>query len=349
MKKTIKYFYWIGIFVLLFGLSACSVPQPKTEDTINAEKHTADFFAMDTYITMTVYDAQETSVLEIAKKRVLELEEKLNAEDDDSEIATLNHNRNAVLSQDAYQVLEKALVYWQTTEGAFNPAIHPLMALWGFPTGKTRVPTEQEVKTALALARPDKIVLTDEMASIQQPGVQIDLGGIAKGYTSSELIKLFRQNDIKSGLVNLGGNVQSIGCKPDGSPWKVGIQHPDREKDYLGILETQNEAVITSGGYERFFEENGATYHHIIDSSTGYPADNGLISVTIVSPDGTLADALSTALYVMGEEKALAYWQKSADDFEMILLTQDGRLLVTREIAARFETDMKKEIIEKTA
>ena len=137
--------------------------------------------------------------------------------------------------------------------------------------------------------------------------------------------------------MNLGGNVQALGSKTDGSKWKVGIQDPEGKEDYLGTLSIKDQAVITSGGYERYFEEDGKTYHHIIDPRTGYPADSGLLSVTIVSSDGTLADGLSTSLFIMGKEEAIEYWRDHSEEFDGILETEDGTLYVTEGIAEEFE------------
>ena len=177
--------------------------------------------------------------------------------------------------------------------------------------------------------------------------MKIDFGGIAKGYTSSEIMKIFDANGIKSGLVSLGGNVQALGCKTDKSKWKVAIQNPDNEEDYIGVLAIENKAVITSGGYERYFENNGKIYHHIIDPATGYPADSGLKSVTIVSEDGTLADGLSTSLFIMGLDKAKEYWQKNSQKFDAILLTNDNKQYVTEGIYNDYSTDYPVEEIKK--
>ena len=176
----------------------------------------------------------------------------------------------------------------------------------------------------------------------------IDLGGIAKGYTSARLMDVFRSYGLTSGLVSLGGNVQVLGTKPDGSLWRVGIENP-QGGDYLGVLSTKDAAVITSGGYERYFEENGKHYHHILDPATGYPAESGLVSVTIVSPDGTLADALSTALFVMGRERAEEYWRAHADEFDVILQDEGGTIYVSQGIWENFEGGAGTDIVEITA
>ena len=184
-----------------------------------------------------------------------------------------------------------------------------------------------------------------ENASLD-PGTQIDMGGIAKGYASDRLSVIFQEHQIPQALISLGGNVLAWGSKPNGSAWRVGIQDPNAPSDpnaYVGILQLTDAFAVTSGSYERFFEQDGVTYHHIIDPSTGYPAQNGLVSVTVVADaaqgNGTMCDALSTALFVMGEDRALELWRSGVYDFGLILVTEDGRLLATAGIADRFRPD----------
>ena len=245
--------------------------------------------------------------------------------------------------------MERALELYKKTEGAFDIAIYPVMQAWGFPTQDYHVPDDDTLKEKLALADASKVKYDKDTRKISfdQDGMEIDLGGIAKGYTSSQIMQIYQDCGVTSGLVNLGGNVQALGCKTDGSKWRVAIQSPDDTEEYLGILEIEDQAVITSGGYERYFEEDGVTYHHIIDPATGYPADSGLISVTIVSDDGTLADGLSTSLFIMGEEKAAQFWRENSDEFEAIMETSDGKLYVTEGIADSLTTDMDVTVIEK--
>ncbi|MDO5477509.1 MAG: FAD:protein FMN transferase [Eubacteriales bacterium] len=178
------------------------------------------------------------------------------------------------------------------------------------------------------------------------PGLQIDLGGIAKGYTSSRVMEIFKEHGIKHGLVSLGGNVQALGTKENGSPWRVAIQNPESEMDYLGILDIEDKCVITSGGYERFFEQDGVRYHHIIDPRTGYPAQSGLLSSTIISSDGTLADGLSTSLFIMGKEEAEKFWRAHPGQFDYILEDADGTLYVTEGAADILTTEAKTKVIK---
>lgn len=246
-------------------------------------------------------------------------------------------------------LVERALELNEETDGAFDIAIYPVMEAWGFPTQNYQVPSEELLQERLALVDASQISYSEENRKISfgKDGMEIDLGGIAKGYTSARIMDIFKSCGITSGLVNLGGNVQVLGAKTDGSKWRVAVQSPNDESDYLGVLSVSDKAVITSGGYERYFEQDGKTYHHIIDPKTGYPAENGLTSVTIVSADGTLADGLSTSLFIMGKEKAAEFWRAHSDEFDAILLSEDGTLYVTEGIADDFSTDLNMEIINK--
>ena len=308
-----------------------------------------DLFAMDTYMTLTAYGEHAQEAVDKAAERVEALDALLSTGNENSEIYQLNQNGEATLSEEGGYLVERALELYKKTEGAFDIAIYPVMQAWGFPTQDYHVPDDDTLKEKLALADASKVNYDKDTRKIffDKEGMKIDLGGIAKGYTSSQIMQIYQDCGVTSGLVNLGGNVQALGCKTDGSKWRVAIQSPDDTEEYLGILEIEDQAVITSGGYERYFEEDGVTYHHIIDPATGYPADSGLISVTIVSDDGTLADGLSTSLFIMGEEKAAQFWRENSDEFEAIMETSDGELYVTEGIADSLTTDMDVTVIEK--
>ena len=308
-----------------------------------------DLVAMDTYMTLTAFGEHAQEAVDKAAERVEALDALLSTGNENSEIYQLNQNGEATLSEEGGYLVERALELYKKTEGAFDIAIYPVMQAWGFPTQDYHVPDADTLKEKLALADASKVNYDKDTRKIffDQDGMEIDLGGIAKGYTSSQIMQIYQDCGVTSGLVNLGGNVQALGCKTDGSKWRVAIQSPDDTEEYLGILEIEDQAVITSGGYERYFEKDGVTYHHIIDPATGYPADSGLISVTIVSDDGTLADGLSTSLFIMGEEKAAQFWRENSDEFEAIMETSDGKLYVTEGIADSLTTDMDVTVIEK--
>lgn len=313
------------------------------------EESSKDIFAMDTYMTVTAYGAKAQEAVDEAEAEIQRLDELLSTGNEESEIAQLNQNKSATLSEDAGYLVERALELNKETDGAFDIAIYPVMEAWGFPTQNYQVPTADTLESLLKLADASQIIYDENSRKISfdREGMKIDLGGIAKGYTSSRIMDIYKENNISSGLVNLGGNVQALGTKPDGSKWRVAVQSPDDTEDYLGILSVEDKAVITSGGYERYFEQDGKTYHHIIDPKTGYPAENGLTSVTVVSEDGTLADGLSTSLFIMGKDKAIEFWRVHSDEFDIIMLTDEGKLYVTEGIQDDFSTEMEMEIIEK--
>ena len=208
------------------------------------------------------------------------------------------------------------------------------MDAWGFTTQNYRVPSADELQQLLTHVDYKQVRQNGSDVSIPAD-VQVDLGGIAKGYTSDRIMQVFADNGVTSGIVSLGGNVQALGCKPDGSKWRVAVQDPNDEGENFAVVEIADEAVITSGGYQRYFEYNGRTYHHIMDPRTGTPADSGVISSTIISHDGTLADGLSTSLFIMGVDDALDYWRAHKEEFDAILMNKDGTVYVTEGIADR--------------
>ncbi|NCB91221.1 MAG: FAD:protein FMN transferase [Clostridia bacterium] len=320
------------------------------EDTVIKEAQ-KELFAMDTYMTLSAYGDSAQAAVDDAAAEIERLDQLLSTGDAASEIAKLNESGSAVLSEDGGYLVERALELYEDTAGAFDIAVYPIMEEWGFTTQEYQVPSDERIEELLKLTQADEIKYDEKSREISFgiDGMKIDLGGIAKGYTSARIMDIYKQHGIESGLVNLGGNVQTMGHKTDGSSWRVAVQSPDESEEYLGILDVNDKAVITSGGYERYFEENGVSYHHIIDPSDGHPADSGLISVTIVSADGTLADGLSTSLFIMGKEKAAAYWADHSEEFDAILEAEDGTLYITEGIEEEFVSEHPMEILRKDA
>lgn len=345
-----------SVLILIIMLVGCSneneVNTSKTtstttvNDTIPASK---EFFAMDTYMEVDAYGDNGEKAVAKAEKEVNKLDSILSTGKSTSEISKLNKNKKQVVSADTMSLIKESVKISKETNSAFNPTIYPLMELWGFTTKNYYVPKDNEIKPLLNHMDIDNIKIDERKneVSFKDSNMKIDLGAIAKGYTSSKIINIFKENNIKSGMVTLGGNVQVLGKKPDGSLWKVGIQNPIGEDEYLGVLQTSDKAVITSGGYERNFTKNGKIYHHILDPSNGYPANNGLTSVTIISSDGTLADALSTSLFVMGKDKAIDFYKKSNYNFDFILYTSDNKLIISDGIEDIFSSDLDIKVVNK--
>ena len=341
-KITNRFFAAAAVLAALAGACACPV-------FAEEEKVSREIFAMDTVMTLTAYGEHAGEGIDAAVDEIARLDALLSTEKKDSEVARINEGviGDESLSRDTAKLLAESLYLYGETDGAFDITVYPLMQLWGFTDGNYRVPTEEELAETMQVVGADGISYDEGTgkAAFGKEGMEIDFGGIAKGYTSGRIMEIFKENGVESGLVSLGGNVQTLGRKPDGRNFKIGIQNPDEDSSFLAVIEAADEAVITSGGYERYFEEDGVKYHHILDPKTGCPARSGLLSVSIVSPDGLLADGLSTALFVMGEEDAVSFWKGHSDSFEMILYTEDGRLLATGGLKDRLTSDYEIEWI----
>ena len=330
------------IVLLAAGCHSTGQEEPQSAST--------DIFAMDTYITITCYGNRCQEAVNASVAEIQRLDDLLSIGNSDSEICQINEMGSGVLSSETAEMVEQSLALYQGTDGAFDITIFPLMELWGFTSGNFSVPKETELANLLSRVGSDRLQYDSTMGKLTLgAGQGIDLGGIAKGYTSARLMELFEEYDLEYGVVSLGGNVQFYGAKPDGSLWQCGIVDPFHSDTdgMMGILSTESCAVITSGAYERYFTaEDGSVYHHILDPSTGYPAESGLASVTIISRNGMLADGLSTSCYVMGLEAAAQYWRDSDWDFDMILMTEDGNIYVTEPLQDRFETEYPLYVID---
>lgn len=336
MKKS--YFRLSGVLLFLLCIAMLTACQNSDEN----KKVSKDIFAMDTYMTVTAYGKNAENGVNKAVDEINRLETVLSAEKQESDIYKLNETGSGTLSTDTKNIVSKALEINKTTNGAFDISIYPLMVKWGFTTQKYNVPSKNEISKLLKDVDSSKIIFDEKSGNIKlKENMKIDLGGIAKGYTSNRVMQIFKECGVKSGLVSLGGNVQALGTKTDGTAWQIAIENPDKSSDYIGVVSVKDKAVITSGGYERYFEKNGKTYHHILDPETGYPAESGIKSVTIVSDDGTLADALSTSLFVMGKEKALDYWREHKNEFDTVLVEDNGDITITGGLEKIFKSNFK--------
>lgn len=313
--------------------------------TMQERSCTRELFAMDTVMSFTAYGKNCEKAVEAAVQEVQRLDALLSTGDASSEISGLNRTGGGEISEDTAELFKRGMDIYEKTDGLFDFTIYPLMELWGFPSKEYHVPTKEELKGVLPLVDASKVSFTEDEAHLGE-GQQVDFGGIAKGYTSARVMEIYQEYGVSSGIVSLGGNVQVYGEKPDGSLWRIGIRDPEGgPEDMVAVLEAEDCAVVTSGGYERYFEEDGNTYIHILNPKTGYPAEGDLVSVTVVSEDGTLADALSTSLYIMGMEDAVSYWKRYRDDFEMILITKNGVIYATEGISGQIQSRREIQII----
>lgn len=289
------------------------------------KKHQRIIFSMDTEIELTVYGRNGEEKLDKAEEEIKRINERFS-------VSNLGKN-TAEKDEEIDALIEVSEEIKKNTNGAFDINVAPIMRIWGFYSEEFseknhRVPTQSEIEEAL---------------DASSEGIYIDFGAIAKGYCADKLSWLLRNEGVESAVLSLGGNVSLIGAKPDGTPWTVGIKNPFGDGLYATI-KAQDTNVVTSGDYVRYFEENGKRYHHIINPFTGYPAESDLTSVTVISNSGATADALSTAFFVMGKDKAIEYF-KANGGFELILITKDGKIYCTEgvEISTENEIEIIKE------
>ena len=330
------------VFALLLPTLLCGCSSA-AQVSQQAQQHT--FFAMDTVMDFQIYG--DADLLKETEGIITDLEKKVSVTDSGSEIYAINQTETGTLTGKADDLMQLALSMCSRTDGVLDISIYPIVRAWGFTTGEYRVPADDELAKLLPLVDYTQIQYDHATGQVSIPdGMTIDLGSIAKGYAGQLAAEYLREQGVTSAILNLGGNVQTIGTKPDGTPWNIGIQDPKGDSPMMALSIT-DQAVITSGGYERYFEQDGQTYWHIMDPSTGRPADSGLISVTIVGDQGGVCDALSTSLFVMGLEKAADFWAAS-DDFEAIFVTDSDEVYITEGLKDQFallndyaDTDVK--------
>lgn len=320
-------------------LSGCqtSPTVPTADPTAAVEHRDNTFFAMDTVMSFTVYGPQAEEALAEVTDRVNALEKLLSVTREDSQVWQLNHaeGRSIDADDDLINILAATQNLGYSTGGALDVTLYPVVRAWGFTTGEYQIPPDEVISSLLEKVDYQAISVREGQVSLPE-GMEVDFGAVAKGYAGEVCADLLREKGVTSAILRLGGNIQTVGAKPDGSPYRIGIQNPNGDaNDNVGILDVVDQAAVTSGGYQRFFEENGVRYWHIIDPATGAPARGGLTSVTIVADSGALCDGLSTALFVMGLDKGLDYW-RGHRDFECILMDEERNLWITPGLADTF-------------
>ena len=320
-----KYIAGILLIAVLF-LSACGGGDTAYEKQ-KANKVEKEIFAMDTIMKLTIYGQNAEKAFIEAENLITQYDSIFSVTNPKSDVSKINNAKGSIVSvsEATYDLVQQSLKISEQTGGLFDISIYPLVKLWGFTTEHHKVPDENGIQLAMKNVNYKKIELLPENQIRIGEGMEIDLGAIAKGYLSQQIIELLKKQGISSAIVSLGGNVQTLGKKADGKSFVVGITDPGDGNSILGSLPVENKAVITSGIYQRYFEENGKKYHHIIDTRTGMPVDNNLASVTIISENGIMADALATALLVAGENEVKNY-AKSHKDIEIIMIDKKGNV-----------------------
>ena len=326
-KRLSRFVSFVLLLAALLSLSGCASAAAMEQKQI---------FAMDTVMTLTAYGKKAQDGLDAATSIINSMEALLDPELPTSTTYAINHSNgdNVVVNAQVAKMLSTAKTVYDQTGGSLDLSIYPVVKLWGFVDSRYYVPLYEEIQAQLARKAFDKMVLTSYPAtgsySVSFPaGTEISFGSIGKGCTAENAISAMRQAGVKSGIISLGGNVQTLGLKPDDSKWTVAIQDPNNTASWVGTVQVGETAVVTSGSYQRFFEFDGNTYHHILNPLSGSPVTNNLLSATIICEDGTMADALSTAMFVLGETRAMNYWRQYGG-FEMILITKSNQIICTK-------------------
>lgn len=331
-------FLIIIMLIAAFALSGCrqQVPSPAPASPAPSGGPVAKSnFLLGTVVEITIYDQQDESIIDKAFARITEIEDKMtinNAET--SEIIALNEasGKNEVkLSPDTFYVVEKGKEYYDISGGKFDITIGSVVKLWNIGTEYAAIPDKDVLAKAVERVDNNKLSLNKEKltAKLEDADMKVDLGAIAKGYAADEVARILKENNVKHAIINLGGNVLTIGGNPNGNPWKIGIQDPFNPRgEFLGIMPVKDKTVVTSGTYERYFEENGKKYHHILDPRTGYPTENNLYSVSIITDKSIDGDGLSTTTLLLGVEEGMKMIER-LENVEAIFVTSDKQVYVS--------------------
>lgn len=336
---------WIGCAVIALSIVlylAGFAPESREEPEDYGGFRSGITYAMNTVIEQKWYGESADTVYTGMETKIREIESALSLHLSQSEIAAINENAGVQpveVSQRTFDLLQRAKELSEQSDGAFDITIAPVVELWGITSDHPHVPTDEELAQDMALMGLEDLVLDEEActAYLTRPGMAIDLGGIAKGWTADQLREYARELGAERGYVSLGGNLMIIGERPDGDPFKFGLRDPQGDAStYLGTVTLEDGyTMATTGGYERYFEEDGIRYHHVLDPRTGYPADSDLLSVAVISKDGTLADYLSTTLFVQGLEAAKA--AAGSEDYALVMVDQENNVWISGSLRGNFE------------
>ncbi len=324
IKKTIYILVLLG--TVLFFVSSCS-KRP-------VEMQTQSFLMLGTVCKISIYDHPSEEAFSKAFARIREIEMRMSLHTQESEIAKVNAQAgiSAVsVSPDTFTVISKALEIAKLSNGAFDPTIGPIVKAWDIGGDNPRRPSDEELSSLLPLVDYTQVVLEEEdhRVYLSQKGMVLDLGGIAKGYAADQAAQVLRTFGIEQAIINLGGNVLVLGTKNGTEPWKIGIQNPEEDRgSYVMVVSLDDTSLVTSGPYERFLVLEGETYHHILDTTTGYPVDSDFTSASIITHSSILADALSTSVYTLGFEKGMALINQ-LEGVEAIFFTEDKQVLLS--------------------
>ena len=327
------------VLIITTLLTSCAKENDKNTDPISRTE-----LFMGTVVRITIYDSTDESILDKAFNRVAEIESLVSINEDGTELDEVNANSGLqpiAVSDTTYTIVKKALEYSKLSNGDFDLTIGPLVKLWSIGLEGEKVPTQEEIDSVLPLINYKNVELDDNNKTIylKEKGMIIDLGSIAKGYAADEISKILTENNVNSAIIDLGGNILAHGMKKSGDLWKIGIRNPHTDKGgIIGILKVKNKTVVTSGIYERYIEKDGVQYHHLLNPNTGYPFDNNIAGVSIITDKSIDADALSTTVFAKGIDEGLKFVE-SLDNVDAIFISKDDKVYITSGIKDSFSLD----------
>jgi len=317
-----------GILCSLFGCSAPGGPVTQTRELPFA--HT----------TLTLYDHADGATFAACFERIGTILHEFNMYSADSEISAVNQAAGkgpVVVSEDFLEALQQGLQLASLTDGLFDPTVGPLVKLWGIGSDKAHIPTPEQIRSVLRRVGWKDVVLDEPAKTVRlpRPGMTLDFGAILKGFAAVETGRVLSAHGVRSAVVDIGGSVLTLGSRPDGAPWRIGIQTPGAPTGVsVGLVDVRDEVVNTSGSYEQFFIKNGRRYQHIMDPHTGYPVDNGVESVTVIANRLHNADGPTLAILALGVEKGLAFANRLGVD--TVVIGTDRRIHLTPGVSRRF-------------
>lgn len=331
----------ISLVVLLFLGFKVMTKEKSSKENVTTQTN----YIMGTIMKIDIYDKVDEKIFKDSFDIIRDIEKKMSLNIEDSEINNVNKNgfnKLVKVSDQTLFVLKKSMDYSKLSSGYFDVTVGPLVELWGIGSDQARVPSSDEIKASIANIDYKNIQIKDNKVKLNKDNMIVDLGGIAKGYAADEVASFLRSKGVKRAIIDLGGNVYTLGSKDKNIPWTVGIQNPFDEKrgDYIGAISVSDQSVVTSGVYERYLEKDGKKYHHILDPFTGYPVNNELMSVSIISEKSIDGDALSTAVFALGVQRGYEL-VSSLEDVEAIFVTKDKEIYITPNLKDSFKGHSK--------
>lgn len=330
---------WLPLLLMVaLVVGACSGGESNPDDPrdLAEEPYQREEFLLGTLVTIQVFDEGQEEAANLAMERVADLDGRFSMTNESSEIYKVNENAGqepVEVSEEVFYVLEESLAYAEISEGGFDPTVGALTALWGFGHEDASVPSEEEINQVLPLVDYQKVDLNAENQTVylQEEGMKLDLGGVAKGFITDEAARVLQDQGVTTALADLGGDIYVIGPSTRGidEPWRIGIQDPFKGRgEIIGIAPVQDEAIVTSGIYERTVEEGDRQYHHLIDPETGYPFENEIAGLSLVANSAMVGDALATSVFSMGVEEGLEFVNND-ESLEAIFITREREIYLS--------------------